>query len=108
MAFPDFAIGKGEHLLLLGESGSGKTTLLHLIGGLLRNYLGKLTVNETELSTLNESEMDKFRGRHIGFIFQRNHLINALSVENNLLLSPYLAVCQPTNKRLTRSCTVLG
>jgi len=91
IAFPDFSIGKGQHFLLLGESGSGKTTLLHLIGGLLRNYSGKINVAGVELSTLTESVLDKFRGQHIGFIFQRNHLINALSVEKNLMLSPYLA-----------------
>jgi ABC-type lipoprotein export system ATPase subunit len=91
IAFPDFSIGKGQHFLLLGESGSGKTTLLHLIGGLLRNYSGKINVAGIELSTLTESALDRFRGQHIGFIFQRNHLINALSVEKNLMLSPYLA-----------------
>ena len=91
IAFPDFSVGKGQHFLLLGESGSGKTTLLHLIGGLLRNYSGKIDVDGVDLSTLTESALDKFRGKHIGFVFQRNHLINALSVEKNLMLSPYLA-----------------
>jgi ABC-type lipoprotein export system ATPase subunit len=91
IAFSDFSIGKGQHFLLLGESGSGKTTLLHLIGGLLRNYSGRINVAGVELSTLTESALDKFRGQHIGFIFQRNHLITALSVEKNLMLSPYLA-----------------
>jgi ABC-type lipoprotein export system ATPase subunit len=98
IAFPDFSIGKGQHFLLLGESGSGKTTLLHLIGGLLRNYSGKITVDSVELSTLTETALDKFRGKHIGFIFQRNHLINALSVEKNLMLSTYLAGL-PLNKQ---------
>jgi len=108
IAFPDFSIGKGEHLLLLGESGSGKTTLLHLIGGLLRNYMGNIIVDETELSTLTESAMDKFRGRHIGFIFQRNHLINALSVENNLLLSPYLAGLSTDKQKVSEILSSLG
>lgn len=91
ITFPDFSVEKGEHFLLLGESGSGKTTLLHLIGGLLRNYSGKINISGVELSTMSETEMDRFRGRHIGFVFQRSHFINALSVEKNLLLSPYLA-----------------
>src|SRR5688572_4025650 len=104
IALPDFSIGKGQHFLLLGESGCGKTTLLHLIGGLLRNYSGKINVAGVELSTLTESALDKFRGQHIGFVFQRNHLINALSVEKNLMLSPYLAGL-PTDK--TRVAEIL-
>jgi len=89
--FPDFSISKGEHCLLLGESGSGKTTLLHILGGLLRGYSGSVEVAGTELSSLSETALDHFRGKHMGFVFQRNHLINALTVEKNLILAPYLA-----------------
>lgn len=89
--FPDFSIGKGEHCLLLGESGSGKTTLLHILGGLLRGYSGSVQVAGTELSSLSETALDHFRGKHMGFVFQRNHLISALTVEKNLILAPYLA-----------------
>lgn len=108
IAFPDFSVGKGQHLLLLGESGSGKTTLLHLVGGLLRNYIGSIAVDDVELSTLSETAMDKFRGRHIGFIFQRNHLINALSVEKNLLLSPYLAGLHADKQKVSEILLTLG
>lgn len=89
--FPDLTIPQGEHCLLLGQSGSGKTTLLHLLGGLLRNYAGSMQVLKQELSSLSESALDHFRGKNIGFIFQKNHLISALTVEKNLLLAPYLA-----------------
>jgi ABC-type lipoprotein export system ATPase subunit len=91
ISFPDFAVKKGEHFLLLGESGSGKTTLLHLLGGLLRNYSGSIQINGVALETLNEHQLDKFRGQNIGFIFQRNHLISALTVEQNLMMHSYLA-----------------
>ncbi|MBX2947227.1 MAG: ABC transporter ATP-binding protein [Cyclobacteriaceae bacterium] len=91
IAFPDFSINKGEHCLLLGESGSGKTTLLHILGGLLRGYSGSVKVAGTELSSLSETALDHFRGKHMGFVFQRNHLISALTVEKNLILAPYLA-----------------
>jgi ABC-type lipoprotein export system ATPase subunit len=90
ITFPSFSLNAGEHCLLLGESGSGKTTLLHLMGGLLRGYSGNLQVAGTELASLSEVELDKFRGRNIGFIFQRNHLISALSVEGNVLMAPFL------------------
>lgn len=91
ISFPSFSLTKGEHCLLLGESGSGKTTFLHLMGGLLRGYSGSIKVNETELSSLSENKLDTFRGKNIGFVFQKNHLISALSVEKNLLMAPYLA-----------------
>ncbi len=89
--FPDFDLEKGEHCLLLGESGSGKTTLLHVLGGLLRGYSGSIQMAGTELAALSEAELDHFRGKQLGFIFQRNHLINALTVEKNLVMAPYLA-----------------
>jgi ABC-type lipoprotein export system ATPase subunit len=89
--FPDFTAHRGEHLLLLGDSGSGKTTLLHLLGGLLKVSMGTIVVADTNLASLTEAELDRFRGRHYGFIFQRNHLIQALSVKKNLLMAPFLA-----------------
>lgn len=92
--FPDFRVERGEQCLLLGESGSGKTTLLHLIGGLLRGYKGSILLDDVELSSLSESKLDRFRGQKIGFIFQRNHLIQALTVEKNLMMAPYLSGLQ--------------
>lgn len=91
ICFPDFIAEKGAHLLLLGNSGSGKTTLLHLLGGLLKITKGTIRVGNIDLATLAEADMDRFRGRHYGFIFQRNHLIQALSVKKNLLMAPFLA-----------------
>ena len=91
IAFPSFSLNAGEHCLLLGSSGSGKTTLLHLLGGLLRGYSGNVQLDNTELSSFSESGLDTFRGKNIGFIFQKNHLISALNVEKNLVMASYLA-----------------
>jgi putative ABC transport system ATP-binding protein len=106
--FPDISVKQGEHALLLGESGSGKTTLLHLMGGLLRGYSGSIQLDGTELSSLSESKLDVFRGQHVGFVFQRNHLIAALSVEKNLMLSPYLAGLTIDTKRIEDVLEGLG
>ncbi len=108
LRFPDVEVKKGENILLLGESGSGKTTLLHLMGGLLRQYSGSVKVDETELSTLSESSLDKFRGQKIGFIFQKNHLISALSVEKNLVMAPYLAGLPINEERIEQVLASLG
>lgn len=91
LSFPDFQIDRGGACLLLGNSGSGKTTLLHLMGGLLKIQEGEITIAGQDIALMSESDTDAFRGKHFGFIFQRNHLISSLSVAENLLLAPYLA-----------------
>jgi ABC-type lipoprotein export system ATPase subunit len=108
LSFPDFSVKDGEHCLLLGESGSGKTTLLHVLGGLLRGYNGSVAVKSVELSSLSETQLDAFRGRHMGFIFQKNHLINALTVEKNLWLAPYLSGAHVNQQRVTEVLQRLG
>lgn len=108
MRFPDLHVQAGEHCLLLGESGSGKTTFLHLLGGLLRGYTGNIAIDGTALSSLSESGLDRFRGQKIGFVFQRHHLIRALTVEKNLLLSPYLAGLPLSRERIVHVLNSLG
>ncbi len=106
--FMDFSIIKGEHWLLLGDSGSGKTTLLHLISGLLKSQQGIVQVDETDITKLSESQLDHFRGKHLGFIFQKNHLINALTVEENLLMAPFLAKMKQDTSRVSEVLDQLG
>lgn len=108
ISFPDLTIPAAGQFLLLGESGSGKTTLLHLLGGLLKNQQGTIEVNGTLISNLNESELDRFRGKYYGFIFQRNHLLAALTVEQNLLMAPYLAGLGHDKNRLDEVLIQLG
>lgn len=106
--FPDFEIGKGRSCLLLGNSGSGKTTLLHLMGGLLRIQKGRVRIDGLDLSKISDSRIDKIRGRHIGFIFQRNHLLSALSVKKNLLMAPFLAGVDQNEGRVEEVLAQLG
>ena len=91
LAFPDGDIPAGRHCLVLGPSGCGKSTLLHLIAGLLRPTHGHVELAGQRLDGLSGSSLDRFRGRHVGLVFQRLHLLPALSVENNLLLAQSLA-----------------
>jgi ABC-type lipoprotein export system ATPase subunit len=108
LSFPDLRVEQGKHMLLLGESGSGKTTLLHVLGGLLRKYKGSVKIDGVELMTLSESGLDCFRGQRIGYIFQKNHLISALTVEQNLKLAPYLAGIKIDQKRISFVLENLG
>jgi putative ABC transport system ATP-binding protein len=82
---------QGAHWLVLGPSGSGKTTLLHILAGILRPTAGGASVAGQDLAALRAAELDRFRGRHIGLVLQRLHLIASLSVLRNLLLAQYLA-----------------
>lgn len=107
LLFPNIEVNKGEPCLLLGESGSGKTTLLHLMGGLLRAQRGTISISDTDITKLSESDLDKFRAKHIGFVFQKNHLIAALSVKMNLLLAPYLAGENQNHERVDEVLTQL-
>jgi ABC-type lipoprotein export system ATPase subunit len=106
--FTDLTIESGSQVLLLGESGSGKTTLLHLLGGLLKSQKGSLEVIGTDISKLSEHQLDRFRGQHYGFIFQRNHLIQALTVEKNLLMAPFLAGLNQNKDRVDEVLNELG
>ena len=87
--FPDFEVKGGESLLVLGESGCGKTTLLHLLAGLLRPTSGEIWINDKSISPMNNSQMDQFRGEHIGLVYQKNYFIESLSILDNLIISPY-------------------
>jgi ABC-type lipoprotein export system ATPase subunit len=91
LSFPNIECQDGEHWLLLGQSGSGKTTLLHLLGGLLSPQSGSIKVGKTDMSRLNGSNLDKFRGQNIGIIFQTAHFVKALTVQENLILAQQLA-----------------
>jgi putative ABC transport system ATP-binding protein len=86
LAIPRLTIAAGERVFLMGPSGSGKSTLLGLIGGVLLPAAGTVRVLGTPVSTLDSSGRDRFRGEHIGFIFQMFNLIPYLTVRENVLL----------------------
>ncbi len=89
--FPDFELKEAESLLILGKSGSGKTTLLNLLAGLLKPDTGKIVIQQKEINSFSAKEMDSFRGRYIGLIFQKPHLLAPLSVKENLEVAPYFS-----------------
>ncbi|MEO0582108.1 MAG: ATP-binding cassette domain-containing protein [Bacteroidota bacterium] len=89
--FPDITASVGDPLLILGNSGKGKTTFLHLLGGLLQAHEGEIIINETDITRLSIQDLDRFRGRNIGIIFQQSHFVAALTVRENLQLAQKLS-----------------
>lgn len=76
---------RGELVLIMGPSGSGKTTLISMLGGLLRPSSGRVVIDGTEITALGEAELPKVRAQSIGFVFQAFNLLDALTVEENIL-----------------------
>ena len=91
LKFPDFSVKGDEACLVLGQSGVGKTTLLHLLAGLMPPKSGKVIVGDTDISNLSGNSLDKFRGKNVGIIFQKNHFVQSLNVLENLLLTQKLS-----------------
>lgn len=105
---PHLAAQQGEQWMVLGMSGSGKTTLLHILAGVLRPDKGSVTIGDTAISALPGGALDRFRGRHIGLIFQQLHLLPTLSVRQNLLAAPFMAGLKQDSSRVDEVLESLG
>ncbi|MBC7804010.1 MAG: ATP-binding cassette domain-containing protein [Candidatus Parcubacteria bacterium] len=91
LALQGFEAMAGEHWLVLGASGSGKTTFLNLVAGLLTPDEGEIEVGGQALARLAGAALDRWRGRSVGIVPQKLHLVSSLDVLDNLLLAPFLA-----------------
>ncbi len=106
----DLSIDKGEFLALMGPSGSGKTTLLNLIAGIDRTSSGSVSVLGEDLSGLSESDMARWRSRHIGFVFQFYNLMPVLSAFENVELPLMLTKLnrKERKKQVQTALTIVG
>jgi len=84
-------IKRGEMVLIMGSSGSGKTTLLSMLGALLSPTSGEVVIDDIDISTMNNSALASLRARKLGFVFQAFNLLEALTVEENILLPTQLS-----------------
>jgi ABC-type lipoprotein export system ATPase subunit len=104
----DLRIEDGAQMLLLGPSGSGKSSLLHIAAGLLRPSEGRVWLDDAELTGLRGAALDRVRGRSVGIVFQRLHLIPSLSVLDNVLVAQYSAGHKVDNAAAMQALDRLG
>ena len=85
----DLSVDQGEWVAILGASGSGKSTLLHLLGGLDRpdKGSGRIFFDDEEVGALSPAAMNRYRSRHVGFVFQFYHLLPELTVVENVAIA---------------------
>jgi putative ABC transport system ATP-binding protein len=79
-------IKEGEFISILGESGSGKSTLLYLIGGMIYPDKGNVLFDEVDIYKMSEQDINEFRKKRVGFVFQQFHLLPYLNVHDNIKL----------------------
>lgn len=101
------SVEPGEFMAIMGPSGSGKSTLLNMIGALDRPTSGKVYINGTDLSTLNDNQLAELRNREIGFIFQFFNLIHRMSALGNVEL-PMVIKGLSRGKRRKRAAELLN
>jgi putative ABC transport system ATP-binding protein len=101
-------IGRGEAVALLGPSGSGKSTLLMVMTGLERPDSGAVVVAGQDLGTLDEDGLARFRGRHVGIVFQAFHLIPTMTALENVAVPLELAGARDALKRAEGELAAVG
>ena len=100
-------IYENEIIAIIGPSGSGKTTLLNLIGIIDFADEGEILINSKSIKNLNENEISKLRNESIGFIFQTSHLINELTILENVLIPSLIKNKFLSGKDLKRANEIL-
>ncbi|MBJ8325528.1 ABC transporter ATP-binding protein [Streptococcus pacificus] len=82
----DFKVEEGEFIAIMGESGSGKTTLLNILATLDKPTKGSVIMDNKDITTIKPNQLADFRLQHLGFVFQEFHLLDTLTVKDNIFL----------------------
>ncbi len=104
----DLAVSKGEFVAVIGASGSGKSTLLHILGSVDKPTSGKVTIDGTDLSKLNQTQAAIFRRRKVGLVYQFYNLIPTLTVRKNILMPLMLDKKKPNQEYFEKVVNSLG
>ena len=100
-------VSRGERLAVVGASGAGKTTLMHILGVLDKPTSGRVKVEDQDVFSLAGVELDRFRNRTIGFVFQFNQLLPEFTALENVMM-PGLIARLPDDEIVARAEKVLG
>lgn len=104
----DLTVSKGEFVAIIGASGSGKSTLLHILGSVDKPTSGKVTIDGTDLSKLNQTQAAIFRRRKVGLVYQFYNLIPTLTVQKNILMPLMLDKKKPNKEYFEKVIKSLG
>lgn len=104
----DLSVNKGEFVAIVGASGSGKSTLLHILGSVDKPTEGKVMVDGSDLSKLNQTQSAIFRRRKVGLVYQFYNLIPTLTVGKNILMPLALDKKKPNQEYFDKVVNSLG
>ncbi|MBD5519843.1 MAG: ABC transporter ATP-binding protein [Lachnospiraceae bacterium] len=104
----DLTVSKGEFVAIIGASGSGKSTLLHILGSVDKPTSGKVIIDGTDLSKLNQTQAAIFRRRKVGLVYQFYNLIPTLTVQKNILMPLALDKKKPNKEYFEKIVSSLG
>ncbi len=104
----DLSVEKGEFVAIVGASGSGKSTLLHILGSVDKPTEGKVIIEGTDISTLNQTGAAIFRRRKVGLVYQFYNLIPTLTIRKNILMPLLLDKKKPNQKYFEQVVSSLG
>ena len=100
-------VERGDYLAIVGPSGCGKSTLLNLLGGIDQPTAGTVTIDGARIDQMSDTEVTRFRLRHVGFVFQRFYLMPALTAIENVEL-PMAEAKTPRVERMRRARELLA
>lgn len=104
----NLSVSKGEFVAIVGASGSGKSTLLHILESVDQASEGEVVIEETDISSLNQTQSAIFRRRKVGLVYQFYNLIPTLTVRNNILMPLLLDKRRPNQEYFERIINTLG
>ena len=108
LEIPEFSLGRGEQMVLMGSSGGGKTTLLHVIAGLSPPDQGDVIIDGLDITRLTEAGRDRFRAENIGYVFQTFNLLSGFSAFENVLLGMTFCRQRPDRRRASELLERVG